>query len=562
MIYNILIGGSAGQGMDTISAIFEKILKKEGYYTFATKDYMSRVRGGHNFIQVRFGEKPINSHHTELDAIIALDLNTTNLHIDRLKKTGVLICDESIKYEDSRVLTIPMKKSAAEVGNPKVIGTVAIGALLKVFGFQEDKAQKVLQNKFSKKVLDDNILALKKGYDSAKKVFNTRVLEEKDTILINGNQAIALGALAAGVSFYSAYPMTPSTSVMTYLSKKSKEAGIIVEQAEDEIASIIMALGASYAGARAMTGTSGGGLSLMVEALGLAAQIEVPLVIVDSQRPSPATGLPTRSEQSDLSFILTASHGEAPRMILAVRSPEDAFYQTARALNIADKYQIPVIILTDQYLADTARTVNPFDFSKITIERHIASEKDLENDLKEGPYKRYKLTETGISKRILPGQIEGQIVLVDSDEHDEYGHITESSKVRIAMMKKRMGKLDLLKQEVLEPEYFGSETPETLLVGWGSTYGAIKDAVEQLNKEGFSTGALLFGDIYPLPEKLLAKYAADVKTVINVEQNYTGQLAKLIRQETGIKMDKSILKYDGRQISAYEIYSEFRKEVL
>ena len=356
--------------------------------------------------------------------------------------------------------------------------------------------------------------------------------------------------------------MTPSTSVMTYLSKKSKEAGIAVEQAEDEIAAIIMALGASYAGARAMTGTSGGGFSLMVESLGLAAITEVPLVIVDSQRPAPATGLPTRTEQSDLSFILTASHGEGPRMILAVRNPKDAFYQTARALNIADKYQIPVIILTDQYLADATRTIEPFDFRKITIERHIASKEDIEGELEDGVYKRYKLTESGISKRIIPGGVEGQIVLVDSDEHDEYGHITESSKVRIAMMKKRMGKLDLLKQEVLEPEYFGVETPETLLVGWGSTYGPIKEAISMLKDEGASVGALIFGDIYPLPEKHLIKYAETAKKIVNVEQNYTGQLAKLIRQETGIKMDKSILKYDGRQISGYEIYNQLKSEVI
>jgi len=561
LIFNVLIGGSAGQGMDTISTIFEKIIKKEGYYTLSTMDYMSRIRGGHNFIKVAFGEKAINSHHTELDAVIALDKNTIEVHINNLKKDGILICDESIKYQDSRILNIPMKKTAAEIGNSKVFGTVAIGALLKVLGLNKDKAQTVLQKKFSENVFDDNMIALEKGYQVSNKIFNIKSLEEKDTILINGNQAIALGALAGGVNFYSAYPMTPSTSIMTYLSKKSKEVGIVVEQAEDEIAAVTMALGASYAGARAMTGTSGGGLSLMVEALGLASQIEVPLVIVDSQRPSPATGLPTRTEQSDLSFILTASHGEIPKMILALRNPEDAFYHTARALNIADKYQIPVIILTDQYLADATRTVEPFDFSKITIERYLASEKDLEKDLKEGLYKRYKLTETGVSKRIIPGQIEGQIVLVDSDEHDEYGHITESAEVRIAMMKKRMGKLDILKQEVLEPEYLGVETPETLIVGWGSTYGAISEAVETLNGEGYCIGALVFGDIYPLPEKLLTKYANIAKRKINVEQNYTGQLAKLIRQETGIVMDKGILKYDGRQISAEEICSEFRKKV-
>lgn len=562
MIYNILIGGSAGQGMDTISALFEKILKKEGYYSLATKDYMSRVRGGHNFTQIRFGEEVVDTHSPELDVIIALDKDTVELHIKDLKSQGIVICDENIPFEDSRIVKIPMKKSAAAVGNPKVFGTVAIGSLLKAFGFETDKAVEVLNNKFKEKVLSDNLSALENGYEAGRKIFELKRLAEKDTILINGNQAIALGALAGGVNFYSAYPMTPATSVMTYISKKSAEAGIAVEQAEDEIAAIIMALGASYAGARAMTGTSGGGLSLMVEALGLAAITEVPLVIVDSQRPSPATGLPTRTEQSDLSFVLTASQGEMPRMILAVRNAEDAFYQAARALNMADKYQIPVMLLTDQYLADAAQTIKPFDFSKVTIERHIASKEDIAEDLKEGQYKRYKLTESGISKRIIPGSVEGQIVLVDSDEHDEYGHITESAEVRVAMMKKRMGKLDLLKEDMLEPDYFGVESPEILLIGWGSTYGSIKESVKVLSEEGVSIGALVFGDIYPLPEKLLSKYSASAKKIINVEQNYTGQLAKLIRQETGIKMDKSILKYDGRQISALEICNELRKEVL
>lgn len=562
LIYNILIGGSAGQGMDTLSAVFEKILKKEGYNLLSTKDYMSRIRGGHNFIQVRFGEEVVDSHYSKLDAIVALDLDTIELHIKDLNTNGIIIGDEGIKYEDSRLTKIPMKKSAAEIGNTKVMGIVAIGALLKGFGFGKEKAEDVIKYQFQGNILNANLLALESGYQVGTKVFETKKLEEKDTILINGNQSIALGALAGGVNFYSAYPMTPATSVMTYLSKKSKEAGIVVEQVEDEIAAITMALGASYAGARAMTGTSGGGFSLMVEALGLASIIEVPIVIVDSQRPAPATGFPTRTEQSDLSFLLTASHGEGPRMIIAVRNPEDAVYQTARALNIADKYQIPVIILTDQYLADATRTVKPFDFNKITIERHIASKEDIDEDLKEGSYKRYKLTENGISKRIIPGSIEGQIVLVDSDEHDEYGHITEVSEVRVAMMKKRMGKLDLLKEEVLEPEYYGVENPETLLIGWGSTYGAIKESVNMLKQESVSVGALIFGDVYPLPEKFLVKYSGVAKKIINVEQNYTGQIAKLIRQETGIKMDKSILKYDGRQISAYEIYNEVKKEVL
>jgi Pyruvate:ferredoxin oxidoreductase and related 2-oxoacid:ferredoxin oxidoreductases, alpha subunit len=297
----------------------------------------------------------------------------------------------------------------------------------------------------------------------------------------------------------------------------------------------------------------------MVEALGLAGITETPLVVVDSQRPGPATGLPTRTEQSDLSFLLTASHGEFPRMVMSVRNAEDAFYQTFRALNIADKYQTVVLILTDQYLADAKVTVPRFNLDNLKIEKYISGKEVLEEGEE---YRRYKLTESGISPRLIPGKVDGQVVLVDSDEHTEYSHITESAEVRNAQMEKRMKKLELMKEEVLEPEYFGVEEPEILLLGWGSTYGALKEAAQALKSEGVKAGALVFGDLYPLPTKLLKKYKEYAKVVINVEQNYTGQLGKLITQETGILMNKSILKYDGRQMNADYIVNRVKSEVI
>lgn len=557
MKYNVLIGGSAGQGMDTISALFERILKKSGYYIYSTKDYMSRVRGGHNFIQIRFGDEEVTSHYPELDVIIALDNTTAESHIERLKENGVLICDEAVNIEDSRVLRVPMKKIAIEAGNPKVFGTAAVGALTELFGIEFNNIESLFSKKWDEKVVEANAKAYQKGRETSRKQFELPKGHEDKHIMINGNEAIALGAIAGGLDFYSAYPMTPATSIMTYLSKKQKQAGMIVEQVEDEISAINMALGASYAGARAATGSSGGGVSLMVEAIGLASITETPLLLVDSQRPGPATGLPTRTEQSDLSFLLTASHGEGPRMVLSVRNVKDAFYGTARALNIADKYQLPVILLTDQYLADTVVNVEEFDFDKIKIERHIAGKEALEED---GSYKRYKVTESGISPRMIPGKYESAVVLIDSDEHTEDSQITESAEVRIAQMEKRMRKLEGLKEEVLEPEYFGVENPEVLLLGWGSMYGPLKEAVELLNKENKSVGALVFGDLYPLPTKKLEKYTKIAKKIINVEQNFNGQLAKLIRMETGIGVTSSILKYDGRQLSSSEIYSRIKSE--
>lgn len=558
MSYNILVGGEAGLGMDTLSVLIEKILKRKGYYIFSNKDYMSRIRGGHNFIQIRFGTEPIYTHHPDLDVIIALDKNTIDFHRQRLTPNGVIICDESINTEDEKAIKLPMRKTAKDVGNARVFGSVAMGAVLKLFGLSFNKVEDVFKEKFEEETSKSNYEAFKRGYDLVDKVFDIEESNEDNHILINSNQAIALGALAAGLDFYAGYPMTPATSIMTYLSQKQDDAGIVVEQVEDEIAAINMALGASYAGARSMTGTSGGGFSLMVEALGLAGITETPLVVANVQRPGPATGLPTRTEQSDLSFVLTASHGEIPRMVLAVRNPEDAFYQTARALNLADKYQMLIILLNDQYLADATQTVKAFDFDKITIDRYFAGEEALQD----GPYRRYINTETGLSPRIIPGKYEGHTVLVDSDEHNEEGHITESSEVRIAMMNKRMKRIEMLKEELLEPEYFGKDNPEFLLVGWGSMYGPLKEAIDLLEDDGLSVGALVFGDIYPLPDKLLREYSKSAKTIVNVEQNYTGQLAKLISQETQIKCDKSILKYDGRQLNGHEIYSRMKDEVL
>ncbi|RKD32746.1 2-oxoacid:acceptor oxidoreductase subunit alpha [Thermohalobacter berrensis] len=559
MNYNILIGGSAGQGIVTLSQLLSKILKRKGYHIFLNKDYMSRIRGGHNFIQIRFGTEQIFSHSPFIDLIIALDKNTVEIHKEKLNENGKIICDESIDVSSDNLFKLPLKEIAKEVGNSKVFGTAAIGAVLKLFSIPLKDINKIFDEFFDSDLSNKNYQALIRGYELINNHFEYVEPQDKNHIMINGNQAVALGALAAGVSFYSAYPMTPSTGIMTYLAHKEEEAGIVVEQAEDEIAAINMAIGASFAGVRAMTGTSGGGFSLMTESLGLAGITETPLVVIDVQRPGPATGLPTRTEQSDLSFVLTASHGEIPRMVISLRSPADAFYQTARALNIAEKYQVLVILLSDQYLADYVQTIEPFDFKKITIERGIADASSVkENE----DYKRYKLTETGVSPRLIPGQIENKTVLADSDEHNECGHITESAEVRTNMMEKRMKKQELLKEEIQEPEYLGAESPDILLVGWGSTYGPIKEAVERLNSENIKVGALIFGDVWPLPKESLEKYAKKVKTIVNIEQNYTGQLAKLIRQETGIKCDKSILKYDGRQINFYEIYSKIKSEVL
>lgn len=556
MDYNILVGGAAGQGMETISSIVEKSLKRAGLEIFTIRDYMSRVRGGHNFTQIRFSEEKITSHKDKLNVIIAFNKETISHHIGRLDDNGFIIADESIDYDDKRLKKLPLMGLAKEIGNTRVFGSVAVGALFKLYNLDMSYLEDVLKETFKEEPASQNIEALKAGNTLVDSLYSINPSGDDNKILIDGNDSVALGVIAAGCRFYSAYPMTPSTSIMNYLASKMEEGKIVVEQAEDEIAAINMAIGASYAGARAMTGTSGGGFSLMVEALGLAGIQEIPLVIAEIQRPGPATGLPTRTEQSDLKFVISASHGEFPRMVIALRNPEDCFYQTVRAFNIADKYRIPVIILGDQFLADYTTTIKPFDLSKVEINRYFNHEEYIDGE----EYKTYKIVESGISPRIIPGKIEGTRVLVDSDEHDEYGQITESSEVRINMTDKRLKKMENLKEELIEPYFYGENEPDVLLLGWGSLDGPLREAIKLLNSDNHKKyAALVFGDIWPLPVKKLNEVYKKAKTIINVEQNATGQLASIVREITGIKCDSSILKYDGRPISSDEIYNKLKE---
>jgi 2-oxoglutarate ferredoxin oxidoreductase subunit alpha len=543
-MYNLLVGGAAGQGIDTTVAILEKLLKHSGYYIYTTRDFMSRVRGGHNFSMIRFGTEKINSHSDRIDGIIALNDETIHLHKDKLTEKGFILCDSSLEYTDDRIIKLDMDKKAKELGNLRASGSIAIGAILKLFGEPFTYVEEVMPRVIKKDFLEVNLKAIQIGYDSVEPVFEHLEGPFKDYMLISGSKAVGLGAVAGGLKFYSAYPMSPSTAVMEYLAFIGNVSGVLVEQAEDEIAAINMALGASYAGARAMTGTSGGGFCLKVEALGFSSIAEIPLVVIDVQRPGPATGLPTRTEQSDLKFVISAAQGEFPRMVIALRNHEDSFYQTIRALNLAEKYQIPIILLSDQYLGDTTACVKPYSLDDITLTEPTKEA--------EGDYLRYRITEDGISPRLIPGLTE-HLVTADSDEHDERGWITESADVRNNMMDKRMRKLKGLTLELQEPEFIGEEDCKVLLLGWGSTYGPISEAVNRLNRSGKeSYGALVFGDIFPLPQKNLDKYSKG-RTLINVEQNATGQLASLIREQTGISCDRSILKYDGRQISGEEI---------
>ncbi len=554
-MYNLLIGGAAGQGVDTVTGVLERLIKHAGCGVFTMRDLMSRIRGGHNFSRLRFGQEVPLSHTERLDGIIALNEETLAIHLKDLQDDGFAIADSAVTSDDPRVIRLDTAGTAKSLGNVRASGSMAVGAALKLFGIPlySGLAEETFRHVLREDLVDVNVKAAMAGYGSVQQKFPPQTGGHAENMLLSGSQALSLGALAAGLQFYSAYPMSPSTSILEYLAQSAKETGIAVEQTEDEIAAVNMAIGASFAGARAMTGTSGGGLSLMVEALGLSGIAEIPLVVVDAQRPGPATGLPTRTEQSDLRFVISAAQGEFPRMVIALRGHQDAFDQAARAFYLAEKYQIPVILLTDQFLQDSTATIPPPDPFGIKVFKpgDVSAKEE---------YARYRYTDSGISPRLFPGDPRG-FVSADSDEHDQFGRIIEDAQTRVKMMDKRMGKMELLKKELQEPEHIGSKDAEVLLLGWGSMSGSLKEAVNLLSQgDDKRYAALVFGDVWPLPTQLLIKSAVKAKALINVEQNYTGQLGGLIREQTGLQMNASILNYDGRQLSGAQIADRVKKE--
>ncbi|RJQ47266.1 MAG: 2-oxoacid:acceptor oxidoreductase subunit alpha [Nitrospiraceae bacterium] len=562
MDYSIRIGGEAGQGIQTVGDTLAHVFAKSGYHVFTHQDYESRIRGGHNFFQVRVSDEQITSSRDMIDIVVALDKESIVQHEKELTENGIIIYDSAAlkqKYEKDHFLDIPFVALAEEHGKSKIMAnTVAVGAVLGMLGMELDVLFEMLKITFSKKgdeIINSNIKAAQAGREFAVKncqrcSFSIVKRGSLPFMLIAGNEAIGLGAIASGLKFYSAYPMTPSTGIMNYIADKEEEYGIIIEQAEDEIAAINMALGASFAGVRAMTGTSGGGFALMVEGLSLAGITETPIVIALAQRPGPATGLPTRTEQGDLLFALYTAHGEFPRVVLAPGTPEQAFYLTNKAFGIAEKYQIPVIILTDQYLADTQWTFDKFDLSKI----HYSDQRLRGDGLKNlTEYKRHAFTENGVTSLAVPGD-SSFLVVTDSDEHNEEGHIIEDSETRKRMLDKRLfKKLPHVREEIAPPIFYGDSDPEIVLVGWGSTYGVVKEAVDVLLQNTpdphNKVAVLHFTEIYPFPENEKFDYLGilnKAKHSICIENNATGQFARLVRAETGYTFKHMITKYDGR----------------
>lgn len=553
--FSIRIGGEAGQGLVSVGNILLQAITREGWYLFSHRDYESRIRGGHNFTQFRLAPEPVHTYEQKIDVLVALDKVTIDLHKQDLKENGVVIYDPEIQGEtisEPNYVAIPFIKVAEDLEQPKVMANaVAAGAIWSLLGDDLGVPHSIFADMFSRKgdeIVEGNKKVSQAGFDLVREALDEREKPAKPAengpkFLVAGNPALASGALAAGVKFMSAYPMTPSTGVTEFISGHAKECSVVMEQAEDEISAMNMVVGAAYAGVRAMTATSGGGFALMTEAMGFAACAEISVVVIDAQRPGPSTGLPTRTEQGDLLYGFGMSSGDFPKAILAPGDAEEAFYLMGHAFNLADKYQMPVVVMSDQHLADSYETISPLDMSKIVIDRgEIVSGEEAGQD-----YKRYALTESGISPRLLPGTGPGLSVAA-GDEHDEEGHLVESAEERLAMMEKRMAKMKLVAAEALPPVTYGDEEPELVLISWGSTKGALRETVSLLQEQGKKVKGVHINQVFPFSEKLEAILNGPGKKYV-VESNYTGQLQKLLGMEFAWKPDGSVRRYDGRPLN-------------
>jgi 2-oxoglutarate ferredoxin oxidoreductase subunit alpha len=575
--FNWKIGGEAGFGIKSAGLLFAKALMRAGYETYDYSEYPSLIRGGHNTYQVTISEIPLGSVDSTVDVLVALNQAGIDKHLAELIEQSVVICDASeVKVtqkqlpKGSTIIDVPFKKIIAETGGGDIMrNTVAMGATMAVLDLPINILEDVVKELFKSKpdVIESNVKAMDAGFrhvkDKYKKFkfkYELKASRKIQRALIPGNEALAMGALVGGMNFFAAYPMTPSSSIMMYLANKAVENDFIFKHAEDEISVINMALGAAHVGARAMVATSGGGFALMGEGLGLAGVSETPLVLVNVQRPGPATGMPTWSDQGDLQFILHAGQGEFPRIILAPGDVTECFYMGAEAMNLAEKYQMPVIILSDKVLAEGSATVPVFEDGQVTIERGklLSATKVPKN------YKRYKLTDDGISPRALPG-MKGGVYWADSYEHSELGFSSEDMSERIEQVDKRSRKLAVAAKELSGAKLYGSPKAKTTIVGWGSVKGPILDAINLLpENKARQINFLHLNVIWPLPSEEIrktmnSKGILTKKRTILIENNSEGQLGQLIRQETGLSFDKKILRYDGRPFFANELAEQLKK---
>ena len=567
---SIVIAGEAGQGVQTVEEILVGILKKSGYHICATKEYESRVRGGSNSTQIRVADHQVTAFVDRIDLLIPFNDDAFNHCKNRLSESTKIITDPANEIDmtvvkESQTIEVKLQELAKETGNPIYVNTIIVGIVTGLLSADKKVAADLLEIKFSKKgekVVKQNIDAFNSGFTIGEEItgsgnFKHELVQNENVqndILINGAQAVGLGAIAGGCNFISAYPMSPSTGVLQFLAANSNDFEIVIDQAEDEIAALNKTVAAWYAGARALASTSGGGFALMTEALSLAGMMESPAVLHIAQRPGPATGLPTRTAQEDLNLVLYAGHGEFQRVIFAPGTTEQAFYLTQKAFNKAEQYQIPVFILTDQDFVDRYNNIPELDMTDIKIEKHYVKTN--------ADYKRYEFTENGLSPRGIPGYGAG-LVRADSDEHDEQGHITEDMEyIRPEMVKKRFYKrFELIEKNAELPSWYGPDDSMLAIICWGSTLPAIREAVENSNRKDIAI--VHFYQIYPLPvniKKFIEK--KNPGKMILVEANASGQFANLLKIHADISIpnESLYLRYSGKPFSVEDITEIIEKE--
>jgi 2-oxoglutarate/2-oxoacid ferredoxin oxidoreductase subunit alpha len=576
----ILIGGEAGMGVESTGAAFALGLVRGGLHIFGVPDYRSRIRGGHNFFTIRISRDPLVSPGDTLHLVLALDGETVRRHADNIIPGGAVIYDdkEDIPDEwrrrsDIGFFPMPLTELAREKGGKDLMrNTLAIGAAAGLLGFDLSFLEKLIRDNFAAKgqdIVDGNLRVVEAGYTAVRpfqddfKFRMEAVPDAPQRLMLNGSEAFGMGALAGGCRFVAGYPMTPGSPVLEWFAARGTEYGVVTKHAEDEIAAINMGIGAGYVGARALVPTSGGGFSLMVEGLGLAGMTETPVVVYNAQRPGPSTGLPTRTEQADLLFLIHASQGEFPRFVLAPGTLPEVFRAGWQSFNLAERFQTPVLVISDKFLATSVQTLeaDAFDFGEITIDRgELLTESEL--DTLTERYKRYRVTESGISPRAVPGSHPNAVSMATSDEHDEYGAIDEEADNRIAQVDKRMRKEVPISTEMNGLTRLGPEKAELTLVCWGSTHGPLHEAVERLNeKQPGRVNMLHFSVMHPFPAAEAASALDRTRRIGVVEGNATGQLQTLLRAHTGRAADFSIRKYDGRPFSPDYIIERIPEDI-
>ncbi len=550
MDLSIRVAGAAGQGIETIGGLLSNAFAGMGLHVFSTETYMSRIRGGLNWIDIRIADRELFVGKEKPNLLVVLAAEALEFLRAQVDQWTLILLNGR---PQAGTVAIELGREAKELTGAEVMAnTVAAGAVFALLGYDAAQLHSHLESRFGGKgpdIVEANIKCARRGAELAEPYVGAMLPPRgvgAPEFVCSGSEAIALAAATAGVKFVAAYPMTPSTNVFSHLASLADEFGIVVEQAEDEIAAINMVCGAAYAGVPAMTVTSGGGFALMVEGVALAGMLELPAFIMLGQRPGPATGLPTRTAQQDLKFAVNAGHGEFAKAVYAPGTIGQAYEITRRGLETAHEYQTPVIMLMDQFLADMKKNLEPLARTARPIDRHIVS------DAAAG-YVRYAVTPDGVSPRALPG---GEaFVVVDSDEHGEEGHITEDLRTRVQMQDKRLAKLKGMADEALAPERYGAEEAELLLLCWGSSYGPCREAVDALNERDVSAAMLHFSQVWPLNAEALRSIlaAAKPKRIAVVECNATGQFASLLRERGVLGECELVLKYDGLPFTGEEI---------